>query len=129
MEYSSSSETLCRQVLELIHSLGGRATYTVKGKVRYTSPRQPTPKAARASHRLTNIRLPDELTPFRRTDRALLMKPNRFARQWRVRDIESAGRGQAVAVVVTAQDGRWICAGPAVLTGSPAETAIRRDVA
>ncbi|MFJ1954488.1 type IV secretory system conjugative DNA transfer family protein [Streptomyces microflavus] len=63
MEFTSASRELAEGVQKLVRSLGGRVAINVKTNVKYTSPSQPTPKAARDAYRVQNIRLP-EINPF-----------------------------------------------------------------
>lgn len=63
MEFVSTSETLARDVQELIRSLGGRVAVNEKTNIKYTSPNQAEPKEARTAYRVQNIRLP-EINPF-----------------------------------------------------------------
>lgn len=119
MEFGTSSEQLARDVLELIRGLGGRATLARRDNIMFTSPRQTTPKPGRPCHRLTNIRVPVDITPFRRPDRAQRMRPERGTRHWRIVDVSYAGAAEATAVTVSAEDGIWIGDGCFPLLGSP----------
>ena len=122
IEFSSSSERLTRQLLELIHGLGGRARLVVDDKVMWTSPRQRTPKPGRTAYRLINVRLPEDLPPFRRPSKSSRVRPGRSARQWTIKSVEAAGRAAALAVEVTAPDGQWITDGPVALLASKASS-------
>lgn len=129
MEFGTSSEQLGLDVLELIQGLGGRATLGRRENIMFTSPRQKTPKAGRVCYRLTNIRLPEGVCPFRRPHRAERMKPHRETRQWRITEVGTAGIADALAVTVSADDGIWIGDGCFPLISSPALRIIRQDCA
>jgi len=129
MEFATSSEQLGRDVLELIHGLGGRAAYTRRENITFTSPRQKTPKAGRDCHRLANIRVPVDVCPFRRAHRAARMSPNRGTRYWRIIDVTYAGVAEAISVTVSAADGMWIGDGCFPLVSSPALAADRAGAA
>lgn len=118
VEFSSSSQEFAENVLTLIQDLGGRARLSRKTGITFTSPRQRTPKAARDSFRVGNIRLPESVTPFRREDKASRMVRGRVARQWKVVSAESAPAARACEVTVTAIDGRWL-GGLGTPLGSP----------
>lgn len=119
MEFGTSSEQLALDVLELVRGLGGRATLARRDNIMWTSPRQTSPKAGRPCHRLTNIRVPVDITPFRRPHRVERMQPQRGTRHWRITDVAYAGIAQAIAVTVSAPDGLWIGDGCFPLISSP----------
>ncbi len=118
IEYTTASPALAEQVQDLIASVAGRTGCGRKQRVKYTSPQQATKKAARDSHRLTNIRLPEDLPPFRLPRKAALMRPRSFARYWTVRGVEVAGTTECVEVHVTATDQLWLGRGAAPFVGS-----------
>lgn len=119
MEFGTSSEQLGHDMLELIQGLAGRATLTRRDNITFTSPRQRTPKRGRPCFRLTNIRMPDSVIPFRRPDRAARLRPRRTSRHWKIVDVSYAGIKPALAVTVTAADGLWVAQGGFNLVGSP----------
>jgi ATP-dependent DNA helicase RecG len=119
IEFSSASEQLSRGVVELVIGLGGRATLSRKTGITFTSPRQATPKAGRDAFRLTSIRLPEGLPPFRRSGKAARVIPHRQARSWRIRQVEYLGEQPVVGLTVTADDGLWIADGGFTLKSSP----------
>jgi hypothetical protein len=123
MEFGTSSEQLGQDVLELIHSLGGRATLSRRDNVTFTSPRQATPKAGRPCFRLTNIRVPSSITPFRRPEHAARLRPTRTTRHWKIVDVAYAGIEPVLAVTVSAIDDLWIAQGAFSIVGNPAAAA------
>lgn len=120
MEFGTSSEQLGHDMLELIRGLGGRTALTRRQNITFTSPRQPTPKAGRDCYRLTNIRVPVDLCPFRRPHRVERMQPHRGTRHWRITDVTYGGVSEALALTVSADDGIWIGDGCFPLLSSPA---------
>jgi hypothetical protein len=122
IEFSSSSERLATDVLDLVQGVGGRATLARKSGITFTSPRQATPKAARDAFRLTNMRLPEDLAPFRRDGKASRLRTGRAARHWKIVDVSCAGLVPAAVVEVSASDGLWVAGGcfPLVGVRSPA---------
>lgn len=120
MEFGTSSEQLGQDMLELIRGLGGRAALTRRQNIMFTSPRQATPKAGRDCFRLTNIRVPVDLCPFRRPQKIERMQPHRGTRHWRITDVTYSGVSEAIALTVSAHDGIWIGDGCFPLLSSPA---------
>ena len=70
LEFSSSSQQLARDLLEIVRSLGGQAALNVKNGVTYTSPTQAIPKRAGPAYRIQNINMPKH-NPFRLTRKAV----------------------------------------------------------
>jgi hypothetical protein len=108
VEFSSSSLELTVALLELIRGLGGRARFGVKTNVWFTSPRQPTRKAARDAYRLTGIRMPDDITMFRRASKRARQLPGRASHQWTIKAVERSDAEGLVEVHVSAADGRLL---------------------
>jgi hypothetical protein len=125
IEFSSSSQQLTLDLLELIHGFGGRARYKIKSGVTFTSPRQRTPKPARDAHMLLNIRLPEHIRPFARPSRLARWRPRHRARQWTITSVECAGVGKSIALAVSASDGLIICDGPVALITTPTPAGLR----
>jgi hypothetical protein len=120
MAFTSSSELFAEQLLELVHGVGGRAGHSVDRNVHFTSPRQLTSKRGRDAYRLTNIRLPEGLIPFRRESSLSKMKSGRFARQWTINSVVPAGTEPVTQVAASANDGLWIGEGPAAFSSMQA---------
>lgn len=97
LEYTSSSPALAHDVLDLVRSLGGKAslssripTYTYKGERR---------EGAR-SYRM-NISLPGDVAPFRLTRKAAAYTPRTKYQPTRYIDaVEPAGRKECVCIAV-----------------------------
>ncbi len=111
IKFSSPSRQLCQDLLRLINSIGGRASYRRKQNVRFTAPRQATSKAARDAHRLLNVRLPETVGPFLTDGQRSRMQYGRAAGQWTVQDVTSVGSSPVMAIQVSAADGQWIGSG------------------
>jgi hypothetical protein len=101
MEFSTASHQLVKDVQFLIRSLGGKANIYKKTNIYYTSPNQLTPKKARDSYILRNIRFPDNsIIPFRLKRKADKMVFNRDLVGWRIKSIEYIGDEKTICISI-----------------------------
>jgi hypothetical protein len=107
MEFSTASAALADGVVDIINSLGGRTSRSIRRGVMYTSPFQSTRTPARNSHRLTNIRL-DDLPPFRLQRKASRVRGRRPGRQWTVKAIRCLSGELAATIRFSGDDGRVV---------------------
>ncbi len=112
--FDTSSPLLAEQVAELVVGVAGRA------RLRRTaaSPNQHSSRTDKNYYRLANVRLPEEVAPFRLPRKLARIRPRSFARHWTVRLVEPAGTTRTVEVQVTAPDRRWIGGNAAPFIGS-----------
>lgn len=96
-EFSTVSEKLCDDVIEIVHSLGGIArkknritNYTYKGEK----------KEGKKSYRV-NIKLPDGMNPFKlKRKYELYNTPKKYRVGRYIKDIKLEGSGEAVCISV-----------------------------
>jgi phage tail-like protein len=106
VQFSSSSERLRDDVLELVRSLGGHATKRTQTGVMYTAPQQATPKAARDAYLVASMQI--SMNPFYM--RAKADRHSRFnsAYQRRVVSVEYVGEQEVQCIKVSADSHLYI---------------------
>lgn len=104
-EFSTVSEILCDDVIEIVHSLGGIARkssripkYTYKGEK----------KEGKKSYRI-NIKLPTGMIPFKvKRKYDLYISPKKYKVGRYIKDIKFEGQGDAVCISVDSPDKLYV---------------------
>ena len=104
-EFSTVSEKLCDDIIEIVHSLGGIArkknritTYTYKGEK----------KEGKKSYRV-NIKLPIGMNPFKlKRKYDLYNSPEKYKVGRYIKDIQLEGNGEAICISVDSPDKLYV---------------------
>jgi len=104
-EFSTVSERLCDDVIEIVHSLGGIArkksrttNYTYKGEK----------KEGKKSYRV-NIKLPSGMNPFKlKRKYELYNTPEKYKVGRYIKDIKFEGNGEAICISVDSSDKLYV---------------------
>lgn len=113
-EFSSASEALSRQVLDLVWSLGGTAAWRVVDAPQYTYLLTGEKRTGRPAYQLRNIRMP--VNPFsrpRKAARFTTMAERSMTRGWSVAAVEPVVAEETVCIAVSAPSqlylaGDWV---------------------
>jgi len=104
-EFSTTSEKLCNDVIEIVHSLGGIARKKSR-KTSYTH--NGIKKDGKRSYRV-NIKLPDGMNPFKlKRKYDLYNTPNKYKVGRYIKDIQFEGKGEAVCISVDSEDKLYV---------------------
>lgn len=106
IQFGSSSEALRDGVLELVRSLGGRATTRTVTGVKYTSPTQHESKDARNAYILASVQIP--LNPFHMSAKADRHSRLNAAYQRRVMSVEFLGNEEVQCISVSADSHLYV---------------------
>jgi hypothetical protein len=104
-EFSTISERLCDDVIEIVHSLGGiarkksrKTNYTYKGEK----------KEGKKSYRV-NIKLPSGMNPFKlKRKYELYNTPEKYKVGRYIKDIKFEGKGEAICISVDSPDKLYV---------------------
>jgi len=105
-EYSTISERLADDVAEIVHSLGG--IVRKKSKIGKYKKEDGTIVECKKAYRL-NIKMPSEFNPFRLKRKADTYRlPNKYKVGRYIKNIEPAGKGEAVCIAVDTLDKLYV---------------------
>ena len=107
MEFTSTSKQLTKDVLFLIKSLGGKASFEIRNNITYTSPSRKTKKIAKTAYRLNNIRF-ESIVPFKLTRKVDKVHFNQNKDILYVRSIEHIGKTECQCIKVSAPNQLYI---------------------
>lgn len=104
--FASASEQFRDDVIDVINSLGGRATKGYVTGVTYTSPTQVEPKAASDSYTIASAQM--YLNPFSIERKASRFQPKNAAYHRAVVSVEPAGREEVQCIMVSSDEHLYI---------------------